>query len=175
MAAIPKLLPQFTPMDSKPVASAAPTQDNMLQQILAGQRQGGGFGLTPEILAKLMEPQNVDVVGQHNARSNLPSYSPHSTGPFKAGTGGFKPMEEAFPELAPQPGMAEPAPAPVGQGPFGSAMLPPAGSPSFVGPTMPNPAMANPNDANAIQARLNAMRKQQPGGFAFGAGSMPRF
>lgn len=81
---------------------AQPDMMQMLMQLLqggGGQQQQAG----PDLGALLQQIQGArDPVGQHNNRSNLPSYAAGSTSPFN---GFFKPMEQAF-GRAPAPAAA---------------------------------------------------------------------
>lgn len=149
MAALPRLLPTFTPAQgSDPVAKAGPGDTgNMLQQLLGqGQQQQSGM-FSPELLARLLGPENPDVVGNANKTSNLAN----GTGGNPWTSGFFKPMDQAFADTGVRTGPAQPQPQ------LNPGVLPP---PVAAGP------QAQPNQP------LIPGRKP---GFAFGASAMPRF
>ena len=95
------LFPGLFAKPSKPVASETDPW-TFIQQMMQGQQDSAPqpTGPDPNLMEKLLG--NPDVVGKHNAGSNLPSYAKGYTGPFR-GDGGFKPMDQAFPELAKPP------------------------------------------------------------------------
>lgn len=65
----------------------------MLKNLVAGGQQApAGGGMPPDMWAKLLEPENVDVVGQANRTSNLAG----GKGGNPWGSGFFKPMDQAF-------------------------------------------------------------------------------
>ena len=75
----------------------------MIRQLIAGggQAQVQPGGIPPELMKQLLQDDGpVDVVGQYNRGSNLPSNAAGSTGPWSGEKPLFKPMDQAFPELA---------------------------------------------------------------------------
>lgn len=140
------LFPGLFAPQRKPVAELDPMafMQQMMQQPQKDQPQQQGV-FTPELMRELMG-NNEDVVGKHNAGSNLPSYAKGYTGPFR-GEGGFKPMPEAFPELKP------PTPAPVPANPWAGAQV-----------------SAQPQAVNPYLQMLQMLPQ-----FQFGTNMMPRF
>ena len=124
---------------NKPVAAAAPPDEGdplmqrmrAIKEMFGGQSQGGS-AISPEVIKLLMGEPHVDVQGQYNKGSQLPSGSGNKHNPWNSGF--FKPMDKAFADTGARPGTAIPAWANPGSARFNAETIqqPNAWGSSFV-------------------------------------------